>query len=267
MPDNETVKKQGKDRRTGTIMSVVKALDLVNAMLELGEPASLNTLSKMTGFPKSTAYAILSTMRDKKYITQNEEGKYYLGIAFYECGQAVSRNWNISSISRPYLEMLSHETNSTAVISIVDNQSIYNIDYISGGSDIQMIPDLGKSLPTHASSQGKLLISSFSPIKLSKHLEAHKMFAFTTSTITDKEKLIKELDKIKKEKYAISDSEFIYGMRSISAPVYDHDGELKFCISTLSMARAIKKEELKKMVGLVKDAANRISDQLGFTRW
>ncbi len=253
-------------RRTGTINSVIKAMELTKAMLNVGEPVPLHVLSKMTGYPKSTAYAILSTMREHNFITQNSDGRYYLGMSFYECGQAVSRSWNITAISHPYLDRLSRETNSTSILSINDNESIYNIDYVCGGSDIQFIPVLGKPLPLNASSQGKLFLASLSLSSQMKYYEKNEFTAFTGNTITDPEKLAEEIKSVRLNKYAVSEGEYIQGMRFISAPIHDHTGRFKYCISILGIAREISSSEYDGLIGKVRQAANDISAQIGYQK-
>ena len=204
-------------KRNGMVLSVVKAMELVKALLLVGGPSPLHTLSEMTGYPKSTAYAILSTMRDQNFITQNEDGRYYLGMRFYECGQAVSRSWNISNISRPYLEKLSANTKTTSILSLIDSSSVYNIDYVSGGDSIRVLPMLGKPLPVNATSQGKLFLASMPDSLLSKYLSSIKLNVYSASTITKAERLIDEVALIKQHGYAFSEAEYIHGIRSVSA--------------------------------------------------
>ena len=265
--ENEFVTEENPSaRRTGSINSIIKAMELTKAMLNVGEPVPLHVLSKMTGYPKSTAYAILSTMREHNFITQNSDGKYYLGMSFYECGQAVSRSWNITAISHPYLDRLSRETNSTSILSINDSESVYSIDYVCGGSDIQFIPVLGKPLPLNASSQGKLFLASLSPSARAKYFEKNELTAFTGNTITDPEKLAEEIRSVRLNNYAVSEGEYIQGMRCISSPIHDHTGRIKYCISILSIARDIPASEYDGLIGKVRQAANDISAQIGYQK-
>ena len=253
-------------RRTGTINSVIKATELTKAMLNVGEPVPLHVLSKMTGYPKSTAYAILSTMREHNFITQNSDGKYYLCMSFYECGQAVSRSWNITAISHPYLDRLSRETNRTSILSIYDNESIYNIDYVCGGNEIQFIPVLGKPLPLNASSQGKLFLAALSCSMRLKYLEKNDFQTFTNNTITDPEKLYEEIMSVKQNNFAVSEGEYIQGMRFVSAPIHDHTGRFKYCISILGIARDIPASEYNELIEKVRQAADDISAQIGYKK-
>ena len=57
MPSENNNKDNSKDslKRSGMVLSVVKAMELVKALLKVGGPAPLHMLSEMTGYPKSTA--------------------------------------------------------------------------------------------------------------------------------------------------------------------------------------------------------------------
>ena len=53
--ENEFVTEENPSaRRTGSINSIIKAMELTKAMLNVGEPVPLHVLSKMTGYQITT---------------------------------------------------------------------------------------------------------------------------------------------------------------------------------------------------------------------
>ena len=94
----------------GPVRSVGKARELVEILLENRRPMTLQELSERSGCPKSTAHALLSTLREYAMIEQNPDGRYSLGIRLYEYGSAVSAMWDVRQVAGPYLEQLARRT-------------------------------------------------------------------------------------------------------------------------------------------------------------
>ena len=63
-----------------TIRSVAKAMELLQLLSDAGEPMTLTDISSRAVLPKSTAFGLLTTMRDHDVITQHADGKYALGL-------------------------------------------------------------------------------------------------------------------------------------------------------------------------------------------
>ena len=89
------------------ILSVAKAMELLQSLSQAGRPLSLTELTERCGYPKSTVFGLLTTMRAYDVITQTPDGKYALGLRLFEYGRQVERTWDISLVARPYMEHLS----------------------------------------------------------------------------------------------------------------------------------------------------------------
>ena len=92
------------------ILSVAKAMELLQILSRAGRPLSLKELTDLCGYPKSTVFGLLTTMRLHDVVTQTPEGKYTLGLRLFEYGRQVERSWDISRVARPYMEHLCRQT-------------------------------------------------------------------------------------------------------------------------------------------------------------
>lgn len=66
-----------------TILSVAKAMELLTVLSKAGQPLTLKELSERCGFPKSTVFGLLTTMREYDVISQTPDGKYTLGLRLF----------------------------------------------------------------------------------------------------------------------------------------------------------------------------------------
>ena len=82
-------------------------MELLQLLSRSKKPLSLKDLSAQCGYPKSTVFGLLTTMRTYDVVTQTPDGKYSLGLRLFEYGRQVERSWDISLVARPYMEHLS----------------------------------------------------------------------------------------------------------------------------------------------------------------
>lgn len=62
------------------IMSVAKAMELLQLLNQTAKPMPLTELVQKSGYPKSTVFGLLATMRAYDVVTQTADGKYALGL-------------------------------------------------------------------------------------------------------------------------------------------------------------------------------------------
>lgn len=246
------------------VHSVDKAARLIELLLNAHCPLSLRELSEQSGYPKSTIHALLATLRRHAMIDQHPDGKYFLGIRLFECGCAVSANWDISNVARPYLEQLAASTDATAFISLLDRESVISFDQCSPANGVQVTQEIGQRLSLHATSQGKLMLSLRSEDEIDRILKKTGMQMFTPHTITDVSKLKTELSKIRSDGYAVEDGEYKIGLRSVSAPVFDHTGTVRYALGVVGLFRRIRSDEFSQSVAQVVAQAANLSKAIGY---
>ena len=248
---------------TGQVRSVAKAMELLELLLARRTPLTLQELSTASGYPKSTVHALLSTLRDHAMVEQRPDGKYALGIRLFECGCAVSATWDITRSARPHLEQLAAETGVSAFLSVLDGGSVLSFNQCPGSAVMLVVPEVGYRLPLHATSQGKLLLSQFSDAEVRSRLQASGMPAFTPHTITDTEQLLPALAEIRMQGYAVEDGEYKIGLRSVSAPVFDRSGRMRYAMGVVGLFRRIHSGEFENAVTQVVHHAATLSVDLG----
>ena len=246
----------------GSIQSVDKAVDLLDAMLSSRKPLSLKELSAITGFPKSTAHAFLNTMRNRHLLDQDEDGNYYFGIRVFEYGTAASLNTRFKFNLKPYLERLAQATGGTAYLSILDNHYVITFDYHKSDSEFSCNINLGERMPIHATSEGKVFLAYMEnrdAEKLLKAIDETGFQVFTSKTIANTEDLLESLRDVKKNGYAVNQGEYKKEIISVSAPILDKEGKVQFVIGCAGSFRWNALNEFLNIVNNVKYYAEEIT--------
>ena len=201
-----------------TIRSVAKAMELLQLLSDAGEPMTLTDISSRAGLPKSTAFGLLTTMRDHDVITQHADGKYALGLRLFEYGCRASAFWNVSSLARPYLAHLVDETGGSAMLSTYENGHIVALDQAEGRDSLRVVSAPGARLPLHCTSQGKIVLAHMSESEAAKLLSrAAPLTPFTPHTETDTAALLASLPACREAGFAVENGEYKIGLRSISS--------------------------------------------------
>ena len=252
------------EQNPASVRSVDKAMELIEALLSRRAPMTLRELSAAVGYPKSTVHALLSTLRTHGMVSQGEDGRYALGIRLFECGCAVSDSWDLSRTARAYLEKLADETDGSAFLSVLEDSYVISLDQCTGGSGVQVIPEVGSRLPLHATSQGKMLLATLSDSEIVKRMQRTGMAAYTPHTIADTETLLSRVAQIRQNGYAIEDGEYKIGLRAVSAPVYDVNGRACCAIGVVGLFRKVSSEEFQRIIAQVVRQAARLSHALGY---
>jgi IclR family pca regulon transcriptional regulator len=122
---------------------------------------------------------------------------------------------------------------------------------------------LGSRLPAHAASMGRVLLADLPPDQLDEHLAATPLVALTANTITDEAVLRTELDKVRRQGWALVDQELEEGVRSIAAPLRDARGRAVAALNVSSHAGRVKLSTLhQEFLPALLATAHRISDRL-----
>lgn len=246
------------------VHSVAKAMELLEALLKRRAPMSLQELSFAVGYPKSTVHALLSTLREHGMVAQEPDGRYALGLFLFECGCAVSAQWDVSRVARPFLEQLAERSDGSSFLSVIEDDHVISLDRCAGGAGPQVMPELGTRLPLHATAQGKLLLSCLSAGEARKRLLSAGLPPFTPHTITDADSLLNGMQWVRERGYAVEDGEYKIGLRCAAAPVRNALGEVCCALGVVGLFRRVQSEEFQAAIAETVRQANALSAALGW---
>ena len=155
---------------------------------------------------------------------------------------------------------------SEAHLAVLDNgRAVYVEKVEAENSFIKMDIWVGHRLPVHTTAIGKVLVAPLADEEVIKILDLRGLEKKTRRSISDKKKFLHELEKVRKAGFAIDDEENSLNVRCIAAPVFNAQGETVAALGTSTTILQLDKRHLPKVVELVKDAARKVSRQLGFS--
>ncbi|HIE43719.1 MAG TPA: IclR family transcriptional regulator, partial [Candidatus Omnitrophica bacterium] len=110
---------------------------------------------------------------------------------------------------------------------------------------------------------GKVFLAYMPEEKFERIIKERGLKKYTENTITDVDKLKKELKEIRSSGYAFDDQEVRLGVRRIAAPIFDHSNNLAGVVGIAGPTFRIRKGRINELARMVKQTAKDISQELG----
>jgi DNA-binding IclR family transcriptional regulator len=246
------------------VQSIDRAVAIIECFNEVKRELKLSEISEKLGLNKSTVHGIITTLKYHGFISQNEETqKYKLGIRFIEVGELVINSLNIRKAVLSVIGEICDKVEETIHVGMLDGLDIVWIEKKECTKSIKTSTKIGERLPAYATADGKIILSFIDKEKIKNYLPK-KIPKYTENTITNKAELIKRLEEAKQNGYTIDNEEFVEGIKCVAAPIFDHEGNVKFSLSTTGPAFRMTDERIKELVIIIKEAANEISRRIGY---
>jgi DNA-binding IclR family transcriptional regulator len=193
---------------------------ILRAVGDRPEGESVSGLARAVGLPRATTLRLIRTLeREGLLVRFPERDRVALGLEVLRLARAVDVREALVEAARGPLEALAAETNETISLSIVEPDSALTVvKQIDPPSLLRISDWVGRRYALHASSSGKLLLSSMSEAQLAGVL-AGPLERLTDATITDPDALRAELAEVRGNGFSVIVDELELGVASISVGV------------------------------------------------
>lgn len=261
---NESESSKGASRPS-QVQSVARALTIVEMLGSTRFPGgvSLAQVAQELGVSKSTAHALLQTLKQFGFVTRVLPGpRYLLGMALMRLGEQVKRRMPITEAAQPHLESLAAATGCTARLVVADNGYPLYVSRVEGEGAVQFTAQVGRRERPHSTGVGKIILASMSDEDVMALMRRRGMERITPHTITDPESLLRELEHIREVGYALDRGEEAEGIMCVAAGLTDPSGHCVGAISISGLSIRMNEDRIEELSGLVRDHARRLSDDL-----
>lgn len=217
-------------------------------------------MARESGIAKSTVHGHLTTLRERGFVVKRS-GQYELGLRFFEYGQYVRSQLDIVQSATFAVQRLEEETGEMVWLFAHQNGKAIYVYGRSGDNDVDVNTILGTRTHMHYNSGGKAILAQLPESEVTEILEAHGLPARTENTITDPERLLAELDRIREQGYALNLSEDLSGIHAVGVPL-TVDGEVQGALSVAGPAHRMPQERCE---GAVLDRLRAATDEIDLT--
>ncbi|TET84544.1 MAG: IclR family transcriptional regulator [Anaerolineales bacterium] len=257
----ETEQKEKRKDKYFFLSTLARGLKVVELLAEEGE-LSVSEVAARLGLNRTCSHRYLATLKETGYAQQNEERRYRLTFRIFELGMKIADMFSIRQEALPYMHGLASQYNETVNFACLDGTEIIHIEKVDSKEILRIDLPLGSRAPAYCTALGKAILAFLPQEELDKYLEAVELKPRTSNTITSKEKLKAELERVREQAVAIDNEEFAIGHRCVGAPILDRLGYPQYAISVSGVAMRMPQERVEEIKEGIRSVCAKLSSNL-----
>jgi IclR family transcriptional regulator, pca regulon regulatory protein len=234
--------------------SLERGLAILSAFKPARPLLGISELARALELNRSTAHRYVATLNRLGYLHQDEATrKYRLGPRVLDLGFSAINSMELREIAAPHLRRLSDETGHTVNMAILDGEDIVYVERVrssrAGQREIDLNLHVGSRLPAYCTSMGKVLLANLRAEGRTELLDRIQLTPRGPNTLTARDALDAELDRVRTSGLAVNNEELAYGLRSIAAPVRSPAGDVVAAINLAVHRSMVSMEDLLARLG------------------
>ena len=142
---------------------------------------------------KSTAYRLLTTLRDRGLVEQDAATeKYRLGFGLVALASSVTADLDIARCSRPVCDRLAQQTRETVTVAVLEGDDAVILYQSNSRSSALSVDWSGMHTPLHATAAGKIFLH-YMPEDQRRRMLKRSLQSYTENTIIDPKALREDI--------------------------------------------------------------------------
>lgn len=239
--------------------TIDKALDVLFHLHEAHEPLGLGELARALALPKSSAHRLLAALARRGLVEQEDDGRYRPGMALVPLGLGVLEREPVVRAARPVLEAEARALDETIFLTNARAGRLVVIDKVEATSFLRAAPRIGETIPVHATAVGRLHLA-FAPQAVER--PSGRLARFTPRTVVDAAALAREVERARRDGFAVNREEWTPGLVVVAAPVRVA-GRLVATIAVAAPAARLAEHDEPRVAARLVAAAATIAKRLG----
>ena len=208
--------------------STLKAFAVLEVLVRAGRAVTLAELMQATELPKPTLHRTLALFEEAGILGREPGSRaYIIGERLSRFGLEVLRNEGAATKRRIVLRRVVSEIGESCNLAVLHKGALIYLDRVEADWPLRLqLPVGGFAIPPHCCASGKLLLAYLPLAERQALLELLALERFTVRTITDRQVLASELERIVNSGYAVDNEEYVVGVACVAVPVRNGDGDV-----------------------------------------
>lgn len=248
------------------LSSVTKALKILRLYTPKQQELSFTEITRQLDLTKGTANRLISILVKEGFLSKNPRTNHYrLGLSILSLGGTIFSHRELYKEAFPIVKKLSTDLEETTHICLLENERVAYLFRSESKHPDRLVTQIGRTNPLHCTSEGLCLLA-FQKESFIQNFLKKTLYAYTPYTITKPDELYKLLEEIKEKDYCYLDSTYFLNYTSISVPIRNHLENVVATLSVIGHSSRFTEEKREKIIHKMKDAADLISENLGYIK-
>ena len=250
--------------KTNTVQSVHRALDILEALGSAGDAMGVTELARALGLKTPTTHNLLRTLAARGYVSQDKATqKYRLDAACAMLGRMCRMEARVPKLAQAHLQALSSQLNESAVLGIMERGETVFVVRVEAERMLTVSFDQVWTTDSYSSVCGRVLLAHLSADDLASYIASHPVSKSKAEDLRTKKALTTMLGEIREQAYCAywREKDTVF---AIAAPVFNAEGCAVAAVGVPIPGIRISDETQPEIIRAVRDAAKRISRDLGW---
>src|SRR5450755_882898 len=181
---------------------------------------SLQALVEATGLPKPTLHRMLQQLEGAGLLQREGDGRHYgTGVRLRRLAENLLLNDSHHGARHTVLRHLVEEVGESCNITTLSGSEVVYLDRVETAAPLRFYLHPGSRVPVHCSASGKIFLAQMTLAQRNRLLAHAPLERSTPNTLTDLDKLERELKRVQRDGFAIDDEEFLPGLLCLAVLV------------------------------------------------
>ncbi|MFB7246046.1 IclR family transcriptional regulator C-terminal domain-containing protein [Streptomyces populi] len=207
------------------VESLARGLTVITAFGEGRAELTLTEVARATGLARATARRALITLDHLGYVTTHDRvfrlTPRVLGLGFPPLSRV-----SLPAIAAPHMTELSQRLRDSVSLAVLTGTAIQYTGRVSTRSIMSVDVAVGTRLPAYATSLGRVLLADLPEDRAAELVADSAPGDAPRQPVLDPERSRADLERVRKDGYALVEGELEQGLRSIAVPVRDRAGRV-----------------------------------------
>jgi IclR family pca regulon transcriptional regulator len=255
-----------KLRDADFVRSIDRGLAVIAALGHPGGGLTLAEVARAIGVTRASARRTLLTLERLGYL-RSDDRVFSLTPKLLTVGHGYRSSLALPDVARPHLQQLMDATDEFCSVSVLDGDETLCVARVAPARIMNVAMPVGTRLPAYATCVGRVLLAALGPDELESYLGRVELRALTPATRSSAPALRHELDRVRRQRYAVVDQELERGLRSAAAPIRDTAGRVIAAANLGALAGRVTVATLRrKLVPPLRATAEAIERDLAVAR-
>jgi DNA-binding IclR family transcriptional regulator len=254
------------DSTSGLTQSVSRALRILRCFTDESHLQRVSDISAQLGLTPSLVSRLLATLESEGFVERDEEtGLYGLGASIITLAGVALNNNRLRVEALGEMQKVADRLGLGVNLAVLDGDAIFYLAHIDGPQAPRAYTLIGRHNPLHATGMGKVLLAHLPDEERDVYLKQLPLPAYTTRTITDRQVLREEVDRVRAQGWAVEMEELALGRACIAGPIRDQKGSVIAALSISGPLSALRWEQRRdELINAIIEVTDLISMRLGY---
>ncbi len=249
------------------VQSIVVGNRLLEVMVAAGRPLMLRDIAAGAGITPAQAHAYLVSYRKVDVVEQiDRSGLYQLGKFALQLGLARMRSIDALRLTAAAVADLARELELMVTVAVWGTFGPTIVQVQEAVDQVHVNLRAGAVYAVRSTATGRVFAAFLPEAVIGAHLEAERRDGSEHLRIGNHASAVAfedEVEQVKLQGFATADQSPIPGINAVSAPVYDHTGQMQLAITLIGPSKIVDIRRGSRHVERFVAFAGQLSSELG----